>query len=658
MSYPISQIYLVTNYVIMAITVVFLATKVDGQGVVAHYKGSYFVFSTQTANHAGAKSACVRMGGHLAIIPDAETQNFIHIVGAINKDLKRWMTINNKAWIDAVKTSDGTGWEWSTTHNKFYFKTTHRGAYADYIQNGKYNNWHVYSPINGGYAVVGSDLGHYSWTWQSVTSNIEAYYICQIKVPLDYYKGSYFIFFPPTAIQLLANQSCIGMSGHLAIIPDAETQNFIQTKGAAYKSEGKWMSANNHAFIDAVKTSDGTGWEWSTTHDKFYFKTTNRGTGPNIQNGKYKNWNAQNPSVGGVSAVGSGVSWSWLSMLSTTVAHFICQLKVKSTKLVASHSTLNVKYKEDSVLCSSDGFLGPPVSWKINSQDVSINTSERVYQIITQATLNKNPTSRLYLTRSLHRNSGVYTCNATSLDQSTQTTVIIEKRPRLLENKLMTSTYTCKFIGETTPTVHWKINGVTVEQGAPFISNTVLNEHELSSQFSHVFILGNADIVSCWATTSDGSSNVISKTGFSNAQNSIITSSPGKIILFPKYSKKISHAIRRTAGEIPSILLAIANSIDSQCSVSWVKGPETGIIGASVTPASIPTPTTIGNAAGTSHIQINRVDESNGPISCYFVIGRKQGIGLDRANYTWLDIQNIISNSNLPSFCIAVLPRC
>ncbi|XP_078485083.1 uncharacterized protein LOC104265762 [Ciona intestinalis] len=74
-------------------------------------------------------------------------------------------------------------------------------------------------------------------------------------------------------------------------------------------------------------------------------------------------------------------------------------------------------------------------------------------------------------------------------------------------------------------------------------------------------------------------------------------------------------------------------------------------------PASIPTPTTIGNAAGTSHIQINRVDESNGPISCYFVIGRKQGIGLDRANYTWLDIQNIISNSNLPSFCIAVLPR-
>nr|XP_026690492.1 uncharacterized protein LOC104265725 [Ciona intestinalis] len=313
------------------------------------------------------------------------------------------MASKNKAWIDAVKTSDGTGWEWSTTHDKFYFKTTYLRKDDEYIPNGKYNNWHIYSPNKGDFAVVGSDLGIYSWTWESVASNIEAHYICQFKVPLDYYKGSYFIFFPPTASHLLANRSCIGLKGHLAIIPDAETQTFLQTKGAAYKSEGKWMTSNNIAFIGAVKTSDGTGWEWSTTHDKFYFKTTNRGTGPNIQNGKYNNWNAQNPSVGGVSAVGSTVSWSWLSVLPTTVAHFICQIKVKGTKLVASNSTLYVKYKEDSVLCSSDVIPGPPVSWKINSQDVSTNTSERVYQIITQGTLNKKSTSHLYLTRSLHK---------------------------------------------------------------------------------------------------------------------------------------------------------------------------------------------------------------------------------------------------------------
>nr|XP_018672189.1 uncharacterized protein LOC108950633 [Ciona intestinalis] len=116
--------------------------------------------------------------------------------------------------------------------------------------------------------------------------------------------------------------------------------------------------------------------------------------------------------------------WRWRSTNPSFNAHYICQLNVKSTKLVASKSTLNVMYGEDSVLCSSDSNPGPPVSWKINSQDVSTNTSERVYQIITQPTLDGNSTSRLYLTRGLHQNSGVYTCNATSLDQSAETIVI------------------------------------------------------------------------------------------------------------------------------------------------------------------------------------------------------------------------------------------
>uniref|UniRef100_H2Y1Y0 Uncharacterized protein n=1 Tax=Ciona intestinalis TaxID=7719 RepID=H2Y1Y0_CIOIN len=45
------------------------------------------------------------MGGHLAIIPDADTQYFIKFIGTIKKSLKRWMASKNKAWIDAVKTN-------------------------------------------------------------------------------------------------------------------------------------------------------------------------------------------------------------------------------------------------------------------------------------------------------------------------------------------------------------------------------------------------------------------------------------------------------------------------------------------------------------------------------------------------------------------------
>ncbi|XP_078485299.1 uncharacterized protein LOC144744493 [Ciona intestinalis] len=41
-----------------------------------------------------------------------------------------------------------------------------------------------------------------------------------------------------------AKSACIGSGGHLAIIPDVQTQIFLQTKGAAYKKEGKWMTTN------------------------------------------------------------------------------------------------------------------------------------------------------------------------------------------------------------------------------------------------------------------------------------------------------------------------------------------------------------------------------------------------------------------------------
>ncbi|XP_078495883.1 uncharacterized protein LOC144751875 [Ciona intestinalis] len=94
---------------------------------------------------------------------------------------------------------------------------------------------------------------------------------------MEYYKGSYFIFSSLTTNHTDAKSACVGLGGHLAVIPDAETQTFIQTKGAAYKSAGKWMTRNLYAYIDAVKTSDGTGWEWSTTHDKFYFNSTPSG---------------------------------------------------------------------------------------------------------------------------------------------------------------------------------------------------------------------------------------------------------------------------------------------------------------------------------------------------------------------------------------------
>ncbi|XP_078481052.1 uncharacterized protein LOC100183702 isoform X1 [Ciona intestinalis] len=761
--------------------------------VFEYYKGSYFVFSSQTANHAGAKTACVGLGGHLAIIPDAETQAFIKTKGEASKSAGKWMKINEYAYIDAVKTSDGTGWEWNTTHDKFYFNTTQRGI-GSKIQNGKYNNWHIYNPNVGDYGVVGSVLGP-PWGWKSVTATTVAHYICQITATLEYYKGSYFTFSPFTANHVGANSACVGLGGHLAIIPDAETQAFIQTKGAAYKSEGIWMKNNEYAYIDAVKTSDGTGWEWSTTHDKFYFSKSSRGNGAFNVNGKYNYWHAQHPAGGNygmISAYNDMYIWHWRSTSVSNTIHYICQIKVKSTSLVASKSTLNVKYGEDSVLCSSDAIPGPPVSWKINSQNVSTNTNERVYQIITQPTLDGKSTSRLYLTRGLHQNSGVYTCNATSLDQSAVTTVTIEKRPRLLESKLETSTYTCIFIGETSPTVHWNANGVTVEQGIPFINNTVLNTHQISSQLSNLLIFGSIDIVSCWAKTSDGSSNIITKTGFSDAPSSAVTSSPGgcpgnqlqvnwtditktsgnivynvsitnssqtymktltqtstsdnkysitfdnltprteytiKVNLFPKYSKKIDQIVGRTTGVKPSISSANANSISNLnttfCLISWVKGLEPGITGASIVvtsslhkkapgvpdivttvthippsgvsqyqfptqpnrkhvititaktcsevglynvvtgqcisqvqaPASVPTPTTVGSSASTSHIQVNKANETNGPISCYLVIGGKEGSNVYRDSYTWMEIENIITSSNYSVNCVAVLPR-
>nr|XP_018672030.2 uncharacterized protein LOC108950539 [Ciona intestinalis] len=764
--------------------------------VFEYYKGSYFVFSSQTANHAGAKSACVGLGGHLAIIPDAETQAFIKAKGEASKSAGKWMTSNNDAYIDAVKTSDGTGWEWSTTHDKFYFNTTQRLS-GSKIQNGKYNNWHLYQPDKGNYATVATNLGeHHLFSWKSVTALTVAHYICQITATLEYYKGSYFTFSPFTANYAGAKSACVGLGGHLAIIPDAETQTFIQTKGAAYKSARKWMTSNIYASIDAVKTLDGTGWEWSTTHDKFYSRTNARGSGAFNVSGKYNYWHAQQP-IGGssynygmISSYNDTYTWHWRSTVVSDTIHYICQFKVKSMSLVASKSTLNVKYGEDFVFCSSNANPGPPVSWKINSQDVSTNTSERVYQIITQPTLDGNSTSRLYLTRGLHQNSGVYTCNATSLDQSAVTTVTIEKRPRLLGSKLETSTYTFKFIGETSPTVHWNANGVTVEQGIPFINNTVLNTHEVSSQITNLLIFGSTDVVSCGANTLDGSSNIISKTGFSDSPSSAVTSSPGgcpgnqlqvnwtdmtktsgnivynvsitnssqtymktltqtstsdnnysitfdnltprteytiKVNLFPKYSKKINQIVGRTTGVKPSILSASANLDSSKtfCIISWNKGPETGITGSRIVvtsslhkkapgvpdivtnvthippsgispyqfetkpnrkhvitmaaktcsevgsyivatghcisqvqaPASIPNPTTVGSSASTLHIQVNKADETSGPISCYLVIGGKEGSNVYRDSYTWMEIENIITNSKSSTYCAAVLPR-
>ncbi|XP_078491032.1 uncharacterized protein LOC144747118 [Ciona intestinalis] len=420
--------------------------------ILEYYKGSYFIFVAQVVNHADAKSTCVELGGHLAIIPDAETQTFIQTKGDAYKSEGKWMITNNNAWIDAVKTSDGTGWEWSTTHDKFYFKTTQRGKSGPFMVNGKYNNWHIYNPNHkGDHAVTSSYPDANVWRWRTAYASSKAQYICQVKVKLEYHNGNLFHFSPQTANHAGAKLACVELGGHLAIIPDAETQAFIQTKGAAYKKAAKWMITNNHAYIDAVKTSDGTGWEWSTTHDKFYFKTTQRGygekyfyfkpqlpipkantstiliTGPHIINGKYNNWHIYRPNyIGNYAVIGSELghfSWSWQSVSASTVAYYICQIAVKSTKLFASKSTLNVKYGEDFVLCSSNTNLGPLVSWRINLQDVSTNTSERVYQIITQPTLDGISTSRLYLTRGLHQNSGVYTCNATSLDQSAATTV-------------------------------------------------------------------------------------------------------------------------------------------------------------------------------------------------------------------------------------------
>ncbi|XP_078489309.1 uncharacterized protein LOC144746198 [Ciona intestinalis] len=239
------------------------------------------------------------------------------------------MTSHNDAYIDAVKTSDGTGWEWSTTHFKFYFNTTQSGSDGgSYAQNGKYNNWNIYQPNIGNYGVVASDLEP-AWSWKSVTASTVAHYICQIKVTWENYRGRFFIFSPLTANHAGAKSACVGLGGHLAIIPDAETQAFIQTKGAAYKSAGKWMTSNYEAYIDAVKTSDGTGWEWSTTQDKFYFNTTQRGRGPNKQNGKYNNWNIYQPNLGdyGIIASDLGPAWNWKSVSASTVAHYICQIQ-------------------------------------------------------------------------------------------------------------------------------------------------------------------------------------------------------------------------------------------------------------------------------------------------------------------------------------------
>ncbi|XP_078495838.1 uncharacterized protein LOC144751856 [Ciona intestinalis] len=223
-----------------------------------------------------------------------------------------------------------------------------------------------------------------------------------------------------------------------------------------------------------------------------------------------------------------------------------------------------------------------------------------------------------------------------------------------------------------------------------------------------------------------------------------------KVNLFPKYFKKIDQIVGRTTGEKPSISSASANLDSSKtfCLISWVKGPETGIIGSRVSltllkqnlfiafktnksctfqivvtsslhkkvpgfpdivttlthippsgispyqfptqpnrkhvitiaaktcseigsyivatgqcisqvqaPASIPTPTTVGSSASTSHIQVNKADETNGPISCYLVIGGKDGSNVYRDSYTWLEIENIITTSNSSTYCAAVLPR-
>nr|XP_026695004.1 uncharacterized protein LOC100176895 isoform X2 [Ciona intestinalis] len=551
------------------------------------------------------------------------------------------------------------------------------------------------------------------------------------------------------------------------------------------------MTSNYYAYIDAIKTLNETGWEWSTTHDKFYFNTTHRGVdGPFMVMGKYNNWHIYYPNIGGYGMISSYPNryiWMWRTTEPSLQAHYICQINVKGSTLVAP-TAVNIKYGEDSVICSSHGSPGPPVSWKINSEDVSINTSEPVYQIITRPTLNGNTSSRLYFTRALSQNSGVYTCNATSLNQSAQTTVKIDKRPRLLESKLETSTYACKFIGETSPTVYWSVNGVIVKENVSFITNTVLNTHEVLSQVSPLLIFGNKDIVSCWATTTDGSSNKVSKAGFSNPSSSAFIVSPGscpgnqlqinwtditkttgnivynvsvtnsvqtyiktlaqsstkdnnysitfdnltprteytvKIHFFPKYPSKIDQTLGRTAGEKPSIVSASANTDfnKTQCLISWLKGPETGIIGASIVvtsslnkkalymsdivttvthttlsqpynfqmepnrkhiitvatktcselsqyilvtgkcisqvqaPANIPTPRIVGSYATTSHIQVNKADETNGPISCYLVIGGKKGSKQYRDSYTWMEIQNMKTNSNSSSYCVAVLPR-
>uniref|UniRef100_UPI000EF5172A uncharacterized protein LOC113475426 n=1 Tax=Ciona intestinalis TaxID=7719 RepID=UPI000EF5172A len=118
------------------------------------------------------------------------------------------MTSNNDAYIDAVKISDGTGWEWSTTHDKFYFKTTPRGSDGGgLIQNGKYNYWQIYNPNKGDYGIVGSIFGP-PWSWISVTASTVAHYICQIKARLEYYKGIYFLFSPLTANHAGAKSAC------------------------------------------------------------------------------------------------------------------------------------------------------------------------------------------------------------------------------------------------------------------------------------------------------------------------------------------------------------------------------------------------------------------------------------------------------------------
>nr|CAB3265293.1 receptor-type tyrosine-protein phosphatase epsilon [Phallusia mammillata] len=159
---------------------------------------------------------------------------------------------------------------------------------------------------------------------------------------LDYFDARYYWFAPVKKKFTNARSVCQKYDGDLAIITDNKTQQFIQNKGAFYANRSEWMKITKSAFVGAERRNGTLVWFNDTPLDQT-FTQWSKGQPKKHPCVVLSNKDSDNP------------RFSWRTGHCTNKRYFVCQFKAQpvtflpSQPVSCSANQLSVRWKDMTV---------------------------------------------------------------------------------------------------------------------------------------------------------------------------------------------------------------------------------------------------------------------------------------------------------------------